>query len=248
MLYTFLKKTLVSPASKILFRQKVEGLENLPEGGAIIASNHLAFLDSIFLPLAVPREVNFLAKSDYFTGPGIKGKINKWFFEAVGQIPMDRSGGARSAASLQVGIDRLQDGAYLGIYPEGTRSPDGRLYKAKLGVARLALKARVPVVPVGQIGNDKVQRSGSNKLNLRDEKGQKIEIRTVIGQPLDFSEYWDRAGENAVQRLVADKIIRAIQELTQQEYVPVYAATVKTLMAKEGISADAAVEKLQKRS
>lgn len=247
MLYSFLKKTVVSPASKVLFKQKVEGLENLPSGGAIIASNHLAFLDSIFLPLAVPREVNFLAKSDYFTGQGIKGKVTKWFFESVGQIPMDRSGGARSAASLQVGIDRLQDGAYLGIYPEGTRSPDGRLYKAKLGVARLALNARVPVVPVGQIGNDKVQTHGSNKMNLRDENGKKIEIRTVIGKPLDFSEYWDRASENAVQRFVADKIIAAIQELTQQEYVPVYASNVKKLMEKENISAAEAAERLLNR-
>lgn len=247
MLYTFLKKTVVSPTSKILFKQKVEGLENLPEGGAIIASNHLAFLDSIFLPLAVPKEVNFLAKSDYFTAPGIKGKIIKWFFESVGQIPMDRSGGVRSAASLQTGIEKLHEGAYLGIYPEGTRSPDGRLYKAKLGVARLALNARTPVIPVGQIGNDKVQNHGSNKMNLRDENGKKIEIRTVIGKPLDFSEYWDRANENAVQRLVADKIIAAIQELTQQEYVPVYASNVKKLMEKENISAQQAVEKLQNR-
>lgn len=240
----FLKKTFVGPASKVLFNHKVEGLENLPEGGAIIASNHLAFLDSIFLPLAVPRQVNFLAKSDYFTGTGVKGKLSKWFFESVGQIPIDRSGGSRSAASLQNGIDKLAEGAYLGIYPEGTRSPDGRLYRAKLGVARMALQARVPVVPVGQIGNDLVQKPGTNKMSWRDEQGKKIEIRTIIGKPLDFSEYWDRAHENAVQRLVADRIIEAIQEITLQEYVPVYAGNVKKLMEQEKISASEAVERL----
>lgn len=244
MLYMVLKKTVVSPAMRRLFNHEVVGVENLPATGAIIASNHLAFCDSIFLPLAVPRQVFFLAKSDYFTGTGIKGKIVKWFFESVGQLPMDRSGGAKSQESLNAGMEKLKQGGFLGIYPEGTRSPDGRGYRPKLGVARLALNARVPVVPVGQIGTNKVQPTGSNTWKFR-KNGSKITVRTIIGKPLDFSEYWDQANNHQVQRMVADRIGEAIRELSQQEYVDVYASNVKTLMSAENISAQEAVEKLR---
>ena len=243
MLYMALKKTVVGPLMSRLVHHEMQGVKNLPQTGAILASNHLAFCDSIFLPLAVPRQVYFLAKSDYFTGTGIQGAVSRWFFTAVGQLPLDRSGGAKSQASLDGGAQKLQEGGYLGIYPEGTRSPDGRGYRAKLGVARLALTQRVPVVPVGQIGNNDFQPSGSNQINLR-KNGKKVTIRTVIGEPLDFSEYWDRAKDHKVQRMVADKISAAIRELSEQEYVPLYASDVKDLMAEKNISASAAVEEL----
>ena len=246
MLYMVLKKTVVGPLMSRLVNQQVEGVENLPASGAILASNHLAFCDSIFLPLAVHQQVYFLAKSDYFTGKGAKGALSRWFFTAVGQLPLDRSGGAKSQASLDGGAQKLQEGGYLGIYPEGTRSPDGRAYRPKLGVARLALTQRVPVVPIGQIGNNDVQPSGTNKLKLR-KNGKKVEIRTVIGEPLDFSEYWGRAKEHKVQRIVADRIAEAIRELSEQEYVPLYASDVKNLMVEKNISADQAVETLLNR-
>lgn len=242
-----LKKSTVGPLIRVLFNHEVTGAENIPAtGGAIIASNHLAFLDSVFLPVASERPVYFLAKSDYFTGTGIKGALMRWFFNAVGQLPLDRSGGAKSKASLDAGLQKLVDGGILGIYPEGTRSPDGRIYRAKIGVARLALQARVPVVPVGQIGNDQVQEPGSNAVKLR-QAGNKITVRTVFGEPLDFSEYWDRANDHAVQRIVADKIIARIAEITGQEYVPVYAPDVKKLMETEKIPAQEAVTKIQEK-
>lgn len=247
MLYMALKKSVVGPVLRRLFNHEVVGAENLPNSGAILASNHLAFCDSIFIPLAVPQQVFFLAKSDYFTGKGPKGALNRWFFTSVGQLPLDRSGGSKSQKSLDGGIEKLREGGYLGIYPEGTRSPDGRAYRPKLGVARLALKARVPVVPIGQIGNDLVQPSGTNKVNLK-HNGKKITVKTVIGEPLDFSEYWDRANDITVQRLVADKIAAEIRKLSGQEYVDVYASSVKNLMAEKSISADEAITQLKNRS
>ena len=146
-LYSTLK-ILGSPLLQGLYHHDVVGLENLPEGPYIVASNHLAFCDSIFIPLAMPRTVNFLAKSDYFTTPGVKGRAMAAFFRGVGQLPMDRSGGQKSQESLNAGAQVLKDGGIIGIYPEGTRSPDGRGYRPKVGVARLAVEAGVPVVPV----------------------------------------------------------------------------------------------------
>ncbi|MEX3610198.1 lysophospholipid acyltransferase family protein [Rothia sp. LK2588] len=239
MLYMTLKKTVVGPLMRALYDHEVIGVDNLPTGGAIIASNHLAFCDSVFIPLAVPRQVFFLAKSDYFTGKGPYGAAVRWFFNAVGQLPMDRSGGRKSQASLDAGTEKLREGGLIGIYPEGTRSPDGKAYRVKVGVARLALSARVPVVPVGQIGTDDAQPSGSNAVKLRKD-GKKIKVTTIIGEPLDFSEYYDRAHDRQVQREVADRIGAAIRELSQQEYVPVYASAVKDLMKERNISAEEA--------
>ena len=147
-------KIIGSPLLTGLYHHEVMGLENLPKGPFIVASNHLAFCDSIFIPLALPRTVNFLAKSDYFTTPGLKGRAMAAFFRGVGQLPMDRSGGQKSQESLDAGARVLAEGGIIGIYPEGTRSPDGRGYRPKVGVARLALESRVPVVPIGQIGTD----------------------------------------------------------------------------------------------
>ena len=233
-LYSTLK-VLGSPLLQGLYHHDVDGLENLPEGPYIVASNHLAFCDSIFIPLAMPRTVNFLAKSDYFTTPGVKGRAMAAFFRGVGQLPMDRSGGQKSQESLNAGAQVLKDGGVIGIYPEGTRSPDGRGYRPKVGVARLALETGVPVVPVGQIGTDLIQPSGSNRVRLRHD-----------GKPLSFEEYTDGSDmSHRVQREIADRIGSEIRALSGQEYVDVYADRVKKIMTDKNMSADAAVAHLQ---
>ena len=182
MFYWVMKRIFLGPVLKLLFRPWVKGLDNIPaEGAAIIASNHLSFSDSIFMPLMVRRPVVFLAKSEYFTGTGIKGRLTALFFRLTNQLPMDRSGGAASAVSLSAGMDVLTHGGLLGIYPEGTRSPDAKLYRGKVGVARLALQAGVPVIPVAMIGTDKVQPIGKRLPNIR-------RIGMIFGEPLDFSQ------------------------------------------------------------
>ncbi len=144
-----LLKSFLFPLLVLLFRPKVTGLRHVPSSGAvIIASNHLSFSDSIFMPLVVPRSVTFLAKSEYFTSPGLKGFIKKITFIALGQVPVDRSGGKRSEAALLTGLGLLKDGHCIGIYPEGTRSPDGRLYKGRTGIARMAIESGAPIIPV----------------------------------------------------------------------------------------------------
>ncbi|KQR00733.1 acyl-phosphate glycerol 3-phosphate acyltransferase [Arthrobacter sp. Leaf141] len=225
MFYWVMKRIFLGPVLKLLFRPWVKGLDNIPaEGAAIIASNHLSFSDSIFMPLMVRRPVVFLAKSEYFTGTGVKGRLTALFFRLTNQLPMDRSGGAASAASLGAGMDVLGHGGLLGIYPEGTRSPDSRLYRGKVGVARLALEAGVPVVPVAMIGTDKVQPIGKRLPNIR-------RIGMIFGEPLDFSEYRDQAEDRAVQRKVADAIMFELMRLSGQEYVDEYAAVVKLRLA-----------------
>ncbi|HLS40732.1 MAG TPA: 1-acyl-sn-glycerol-3-phosphate acyltransferase [Ornithinicoccus sp.] len=225
MLYWFLKKVLVGPLVKVLFRPEVEGAENIPERGpAIFASNHLSFIDSVFIPLVVPRRMTFPAKSDYFTGTGIKGWAMRTFFTGVGQIPMDRSGGEASKAALRSSLKVLKRGEFLGIYPEGTRSPDGRLYKGKTGVARMALEAHAPVIPVGVIGTDKAQPTGQMIPRVAP-----VTIR--FGKPLDFSRYDGMQDDRYVLRAITDEIMYEIMKLSGQEYVDEYAATVKQRIA-----------------
>ncbi len=220
-----MKTFVLGPVLKTLFRPWVKGLDNVPaHGAAILVSNHLSFSDSIFMPLMVPRPVVFLAKSEYFTGKGVKGKLTAAFFRLTNQLPMDRSGGAASAASLNAGMDVLGNGALLGIYPEGTRSPDGRLYRGKVGVARLVLQARVPVIPVAMIGTDKVQPIGKRMPNIR-------RIGMIFGEPLDFSRYYDVEDDRLIQRSVTDEIMYALMRLSGQEYVDEYAAVVKLRLA-----------------
>jgi len=223
--YWIMKRIFIAPLVNLLFRPWVKGMDNIPaEGGAILASNHLSVSDSIFLPVAVDRPVVFLAKSDYFTGKGLKGKLTAAFFRLSNQLPMDRSGGTASANSLGAGEQVLHEGKLLGIYPEGTRSPDGRLYRGKLGVAKLALATGVPVIPVAMIGTDKVQPIGKTVPNIR-------RVGMVIGEPLDFSRYAGMAEDRFVQRSVTDEIMYALMRLSGQEYVDVYAQTVKTQLA-----------------
>jgi 1-acyl-sn-glycerol-3-phosphate acyltransferase len=220
-----MKTFVLGPVVKLLFRPWVKGLDNVPaEGAAILASNHLSFSDSIFMPLMVPRPVIFLAKSEYFTGTGIKGRLTAAFFRLTNQLPMDRSGGAASARSLNAGMEVLRNGSLMGIYPEGTRSPDARLYRGKIGVARLALQARVPVIPVAMIGTDKVQPIGKRVPNIR-------RIGMIFGEPLDFSRYYGMEDDRMVQRSVTDEIMYELMRLSGQEYVDEYAAVVKLRLA-----------------
>jgi 1-acyl-sn-glycerol-3-phosphate acyltransferase len=220
-----MKTFVLGPVLRLLFRPWVKGLDNVPaEGAAILASNHLSFSDSIFMPVMVPRPVAFLAKSEYFTGTGIKGRLTAAFFRLTNQLPMDRSGGAASAQSLNAGMDVLKKGSLLGIYPEGTRSPDGRLYRGKVGVARLALQARVPVIPVAMIGTDKVQPIGKRVPNIR-------RIGMIFGEPLDFSRYYGMEDDRLIQRSVTDEIMYELMRLSGQEYVDEYAAVVKLRLA-----------------
>lgn len=230
-----MKTFVLGPVLRLLFRPWVKGLDNVPaEGAAILASNHLSFSDSIFMPVMVPRPVAFLAKSEYFTGTGIKGRLTAAFFRLTNQLPMDRSGGAASAQSLNAGMDVLKKGSLLGIYPEGTRSPDGRLYRGKVGVARLALQARVPVVPVAMIGTDKVQPIGKRVPNIR-------RIGMIFGEPLDFSRYYGMEDDRLIQRSVTDEIMYELMRLSGQEYVDEYAAVVKLRLA--GKAQDAAPDR-----
>ena len=231
MFYWFMKTFVLGPVLKTLFRPWVKGLDNVPaSGAAILASNHLSFSDSIFMPLMVPRPVVFLAKSEYFTGKGVKGKLTAAFFRLTNQLPMDRSGGAASAQSLNAGMDVLKDGSLLGIYPEGTRSPDARLYRGKVGVARLALQARVPVIPVAMIGTDKVQPIGKRVPNIR-------RIGMIFGEPMDFSRYYGMEDDRLIQRSVTDEIMYELMRLSGQEYVDEYAAVVKLRLAGKATEA-----------
>ena len=226
MIYWLLKRVLVGPLLHVFFLPWVEGVENIPEDGpAILVSNHLSFSDSVFLPLVVPRRVTFLAKSEYFTGRGVKGRLTSAIFRSAGQLPVDRSGGKASEAALTTGLKALQQGALIGIYPEGTRSPDGRLYRGRTGVARLALESGVPVIPVAMIDTEKVQPPGQVVPNLG-----RVGIR--IGKPLDFSRYEGLEGDRFVLRSVTDEIMYALMRMSGQEYVDMYASTVKASSAR----------------
>ena len=225
-MFYWVVKAILTPILRTLFRPWVEGAEHIPtEGGAILASNHLSFSDSIFLPLKVPRRVTFLAKADYFTGKGVKGVLTKGFMSGVGQVPIDRSGGAASEAALRTAKRILSEGNLLGLYPEGTRSPDGRLYRGKTGVARMAIEAGVPVIPVAMIGTDKSQPVGKVLPNLRVRPG------VVFGPPLDFTRYVGQENDRDVLRKVTDEVMYAIMTLSGQTYADVYAAKVKEELA-----------------
>jgi 1-acyl-sn-glycerol-3-phosphate acyltransferase len=219
--YWLLKYVLLGPVLKLIFRPQVEGLDNVPASGpAILASNHLSFSDSIFMPLVVPRKVTFVAKAEYFTGKGVKGWLKKMFFVGTGTIPVDRSGGRAAQAALDTQLRVLRSGELAGIYPEGTRSPDGRLYRGKTGVARLALDSGAPVIPVAMLNADQVQPIGKVMPKI-------MRVRIRFGAPLDFTRYAGMAGDRFVERAVTDEIMYELMELTGREYVDVYAAKVK---------------------
>ena len=226
MTYFFLKTFILGPLLRVLFRPWVRGIENIPaSGAAILASNHLSFSDSIFLPLMLRRPVTFLAKSEYFTGKGLKGALTRWFFKSTGQLPIDRSGGKASEASLNTGLGVLSEGNLLGIYPEGTRSPDGRLYRGRTGIARMVLEAKVPVIPVAMIDTEKVQPIGQRLPKIR-------RVGIVIGAPLDFSRFEGMEGDRIVLRAVTDEIVYELQRISGQQYDDVYASSVKSRAAR----------------
>ncbi|OEU89084.1 lysophospholipid acyltransferase family protein [Streptomyces oceani] len=222
MFYYLLKFVFLGPLLRLLFRPRIEGLENVPdEGAAIIAGNHLSFSDHFLMPTMLRRRITFLAKSEYFNGPGLKGRLTATFFRSVGQIPVDRSGRGAAQAAIQEGLGVLAKDELLGIYPEGTRSHDGRLYKGRVGVAAMALGAGVPVVPCAMVGTFELQPPGRKMPRL----GRGVTIR--FGAPLDFSRYAGMEEQRPALRAVTDEIMYAILQLSGQEYVDLYAPDAK---------------------
>ena len=222
--YWLAKFIFLGPLLRMLWRPWAEGLENIPDDRpAIIASNHLSFCDSLFLPLMAPRKVTFLAKAEYFTTPGIKGFFSRMFFAGVGQVPIDRDDKDASQAALSTGVRVLGSGPnkLLGIYPEGTRSPDGRLYRGKTGVARMALESGAVVIPASMVNTEIIQPTGRRIPKLRPRPGVRF------GKPLDFSRYEGMAGDRFVERSMTDEIMYELMQLSGQEYVDTYAAKVK---------------------
>ena len=231
-IYWLLKNVLLGPAIDKVFRPVEEGVENVPRTGpAILASNHLSFADWLFMPLALDRRVTFVAKSDYFTGAGLKGWAQKRFFAGTGQVPIDRSGGRASESALRAGLKVLERGELFGIYPEGTRSHDGRLYKGRTGVARLALLAKVPVIPTAVVGTDVIAPPGRIITKV-------VSPTIRFGAPLDFSRYEGMVEDRFILRSITDEVMYAIMELSGQEYVDVYAPVAKEAAAREAAAAE----------
>lgn len=221
MWYWLFKYIFMGPLLTMLGRPKTQGLEYVPASGPVIlASNHLAVADSFFLPLVVTRRITFLAKSEYFTGKGLKGRFTAWFYTVAGQVPIDRADADSAQAALRTAERILSEGKLLGMYPEGTRSPDGRLYKGKTGLARLALETGVPVIPVAMIGTDVVNPPGSKMWRFG-----KVEVR--FGRPMDFSRFEGLAGNRFIERAVIDEVMYELMKLSGQEYVDIYAASLK---------------------
>ena len=238
MFYWVLKNIVLGPIVKLLWRPWVEGIENIPaDGPVILAPNHLSFMDSLFMPLVIKRPVVFLGKSDYFD----KWYVS-WFFKGVNVIPVRREGGEAGEAALNAGCEQLAKGRAVAIYPEGTRSPDGRLYRGKTGVARMALRAGCPVVPVGLIGTYEVQPHDKKLPRVR---GVRVGVR--FGRPLDFSRYAGKEDDRFVLRSVTDEIVYELMLLTGQEYVDEYAAKVKAQIkrAADGPAAEREKEPLR---
>jgi 1-acyl-sn-glycerol-3-phosphate acyltransferase len=237
MLYGLLKSTVLGPALRVVFQPRTDGVETFPaQGPVLLVANHQSFSDSLFMPLAAPRPVKFLAKAEYFDQRGLKGRLSAGFFRGVGSIPIDRSGAAAADPALTTALRLLSEGEVVGLYPEGTRSPDGRLYKGHTGVARIALTARCPVVPCAIAGTDRVQPTGQKIPVPSFKPGGRIHV--VFGEPLDFSRYTGPDGEawrtiesgpagRAVLRSVTDEIMHTIMRMTGQEYVDDYASAFK---------------------
>lgn len=221
MWYWIFKYVLIGPILWILGRPRILGADNVPASGPIIvAGNHLTVVDSFFLVLVMRRRVRFVAKSEYFTGRGIKGRLICWFYTAAGQVPVDRSGEGAGEPALNAARKILADDGIWAIYPEGTRSPDGRLYKGKTGMARVALETGAPVVPVVMFGTEKFNPVGS-----RIWRPAKIVVK--FGEPMDFSRYSEFSQHRAVVRSVTDEVMYALMSMSGQEYVDVYAASLK---------------------
>jgi len=220
-------RVVAGPFLHVLWRPEVTGLENIPEtGGALIASNHLSIVDSIFLPLVISRPVTFAAKSEYFTGTRMLDRVTAMYMRATNQLSVDRAGARAAQAMLEAALERVNGGALFGIYPEGTRSPDGRLYRGRTGIGWLALHSGVPVIPVAMIGTDRVLPPGRTvpKLNR---------IQVKIGSPLTFDTLRAEGTGGRQRRAVTDTVMEAIGKLSGQEYVPMYASARKEEIAQE---------------
>ena len=221
MFYWFLKFLALGPLLKVIFRPWAEGTQNVPSSGpAILASNHLSYSDWLFMPLVIPRRVTFVAKAEYFETPGIKGWFQKKFFSGSGQVPIDRTSGSTAAGAIKTQLRLLSEGEVCGIYPEGTRSHDGRLYRGRTGVARLALEAKVPVIPVAVINTDVVAPPGK-------VFGKMAKPGVRFGEPLDFSRYEGLQDDRFILRAITDEIMYEIMRLSGQEYEDLYAPDAK---------------------
>lgn len=212
-----LKRILLGPLLRLIYRPTARGVENVPsEGPVILASNHLSLADSLFIPLMVKRRVVYLGKSDHF-----ESRKTRWFFRSVNVIPVRREGGLAGEAAIRAGVEALDRGEVVGIYPEGTRSPDGRLYRGRTGAARMALLARCPIVPVSVSGTAEVMPPDRRAPRL---KGR---VTVVFGKPLSFERHYDQPDDRFVLRSVADEVMYEIMHLSGQEYVDQYATRVK---------------------
>ncbi len=208
--------TVLPPVTRVMWRPRVTGVEHLPATGpVIIASNHLSFVDSVVIPCVVSRKVVFLAKSDYFNGTGVKGTLIKGWFKGIGMLPVDRDDTKAAMASLDTALEVLGRGEAFGIYPEGTRSRDGRIYRGRTGVGHLALTAGCPVVPVGLTGTQDIQPVGSTLPRL-------AKVSVTFGEPLSFAGRYDGVPLGRARREVTDEIMAAIGALSGQEPAGVY--------------------------
>ncbi|GAA2406800.1 lysophospholipid acyltransferase family protein [Actinomadura vinacea] len=226
--FWILLRIVLTPILYLVWRPRNSGSRNVPKRGpALLVSNHLSFADHFFGPLPLLRPIFFIGKGEYFTGTGVKGLISRAFFTGVGVVPVDRSGGDAAEAALETGLRILREGKLLGIYPEGTRAPDNRLYRGKTGVARLALKSRVPVIPMAMINTFELMPSGRARPRLGVRPGVRF------GPPLDFSRYYGQEDDREVLRKITDEIMQTIRELSGQRYVDRYAAEVKAELAGE---------------
>ena len=222
MLYWLFKYVLIGPVLWLFGRPTIEGQHHIPKKGPVIlAGNHRAVVDSFFLVLMVRRRITFVAKSEYFTGTGVKGAMQRWFFGGAGQVPIDRSGADASRAALDTASGILAKGGVWGIYPEGTRSPDGCLYKGKTGAIRVALETGAPVIPVVVHGGDAVNPPGTRMWRFS-------KVRITVGEPIDFSRYRELRGYQAVVRAATDELMAVLCDQSGQEYVDVYGADVKS--------------------
>ncbi|KAB1660094.1 1-acyl-sn-glycerol-3-phosphate acyltransferase [Pseudoclavibacter chungangensis] len=231
MFYWILRHLIAGPLLKSTFRPWVRGVENVPAKGAVIlASNHLSVIDSVFLPLVIDRPVSFLAKKEYFTGKGVKGALTREFFKGTGMLPIDRSGGAASDASLKTGLRVLNAGRVLGIYPEGTRSPDARMYRGRTGIARMIMEAdeNVTVVPVAMVGTEKILPIGSKVPRL-------IRPGIIFGEPLEFSRFRGLKEDRFLLRSITDEIMSELSALSDQEFRDVYASSVRQQLDRQAL-------------
>ncbi len=220
-MFALIARSVLAPLMRLVYRPVVVGRENVPKRGAVIlASNHLSFIDSVVIPLVAPRPVVFLAKAEYFTGTGFKGWLSRSFFTAIDAVPVERGTHRAAQASLDAALEALKGGNAFGIYPEGKRSLDGRLYRGRAGVAWLALTSGALVVPVALAGTERIQPVGKRLPRIR-------RVTVQFGEPLDFGDravaVRDRTmAAGPARRAVTEEIMDAIQKLSQQELANVY--------------------------